>query len=196
MFSGQQCNVASPTGRLQGSCDFTAFRSHHHLPRLPLPCLLKCTAQVCRKPLQASIRPQQQQVSSQVFSRSRRQRQYRCCHNATSCTATSAHIEPDRSKPPSLFRNIRTAAVLAAVFGIWCCISANTQPSSAFASVTTALTDAGAPPLGTNSQHRSAQSSSPTDGDNLCLLTLQLHKEQSGVAMLVLQLVAYTLLQA
>lgn len=159
MFSGRQCNVASSTGRVQDFGESTAFRSYHHLPRLPLPCLLKCTAQVCRKPCHAWIRPQQQQLSLQALSRSRRQRQHRCCHSPTSaCAATSAHIEPDRSKPPSLLRNIRTAAVLAAVFGIWCCISANTQPTSAFASVTSALTDAGAPPLGTNSRHKSGQS--------------------------------------
>lgn len=167
MFSGQQCNVASSNGRIQDSCDFTAFRSHNHLPRLPLPCLLKCSAQVCRKPRQASIRPQQQQLSSQPFSRSRRQRQYRCCHSPISACAATSALEPDPSKPPSLLRNIRTAAVLAAVFGIWCCISANTQPSSAFASVTTALTDAGAPPLGTSPQHKSEQSLIPADGDNL-----------------------------
>lgn len=153
MFSGGQCNVASSTGRVENSGDFTAFRSYHHLPRLPLPCLLRSTAQVCRKPHQASFRPQQRQLSLQAISRSKRQRHYRCCSPTSACAATSAHTEPDGSKPPSLLRNIRTAAVLAAVFGIWCCVSANTQPTSAFASVTTALTDAGAPPLGTKSQH-------------------------------------------
>lgn len=146
MLSGQQCSVASTTGRVQEFGDFTAFRSQHHLPRLPRPSLLKFSAQVRRKSCQTSILPQRQNLQAVSGSR---HRQHRCCHSpTTACAATSAHSEPDRSRPPSLLRNIRTAAVLAVVFGVWCCISANTQPSSAFASMTSALTDAGAPPAG------------------------------------------------
>lgn len=154
MLSGRQCSAASTTGRVQEFGDFTASRSHHHLPRLPLPSLLKCSAPVCRKPCQASLRSQRQQLSLQPICSTKRHRQYRCCHSPTAaCAATSAHSESDGSRPPSVLRNIRTAAVLAAVFGVWCCISANTQPSSAFLSVTTALTDAGAPPAGEEPWH-------------------------------------------
>ena len=151
MSSGHQCGAGSTTGRVQVFGDFTAFRGHHHLPRLPRPPLLKCSAQVFRKPCQALLLSQRQQQSLQPIC-TERHRRHRCCHSpTTACAATSAHSGPDCSRPPSLLRHIRTAAVLAAVFGVWCCISANTQPSSAFMSVTTALTDAGAPPAGEES---------------------------------------------
>lgn len=201
MLSGRQCSAASTTGRVQEFGDFTAFRSHHHLPRLPLPSLLKCSAPVCRTTCQASLRSQRQQLSLQPICSSKRHRQYRCWHSPrTACAATSAHSGPDGSRPPSLLRNIRTAAVLAAVFCVWCCISANTQPSSAFASVTTALTDAGAPPAGGKSWHNSLHGLlrclSPVDHYMSVAPDLQLHKEQSEVAMLALQLDVCTLLLA
>ena len=149
MLSGRQCCVASTTGRDQDFGDFTASRGHHHLPRLPRPSSLKYSAEACRKPCQASLGSQPQQLCLQPVRSSNKLRQHRCCYSpTTTCAATSAHNAPDSSRPPGLLRNIRTAAVLATVFGVWCCISASTQPSSAFLSVTTALTDAGAPPAG------------------------------------------------
>lgn len=198
MLSGRQCSAPSTTGRVQEFGDSTAFRSDQRLPSLPLPSLLKCSAHVIRKPCQASLRFQRQRLSLQPICSSKRHRQYRCCHSpTTACAAASAHTGPDSSRPPSLLRNIRTAAILAAVFGIWCCISANTQPTSAFLSVTTALTDAGAPPAGGelwhNSLHVVLESPSPADDDNSVAPNLQLHKEQSEVAMLALRLGACTL---
>lgn len=150
MLNGRQCSGASTTGRtVHEFGDHAAFRSHHHSLRLPLPPSFKCSASLCNRPCQPSNLSRRQKLSLQASPGSRRHRQQRQCHKPiTACAATSAQSEPNHGRLPSLLRKIRTAVVLAAIFGIWCCISANTQPSSAFMSVTSALTDAGAPPAG------------------------------------------------
>lgn len=201
MLNGRQCSGASTTGRtVQEFGDHAAFRSHHHSSRLPLPSLFKRAAKVCSTPSQPCHISRRQKLSLQASPGSRRHGQQRSWHSpTTACAATSAQIDPNRSRLPSLLRNIRTAVVLAAVFSIWCCISANTQPSSAFLSVTSALTNAGAPPAGgqcyticclfcyVRCKHMMT---------SLWLLTLQLRKAQSEAAMLALQRDACTLLQA
>ncbi|KAL3134085.1 hypothetical protein ABBQ32_008510 [Trebouxia sp. C0010 RCD-2024] len=147
MLNGRQCSGASTTGRtIQEFGDHAAFRSHHHPSRLPRPSLFKPAAKVCPKPCQPCNLSRRQKLSLQASPSSRRHCQRSRHSPITACAATSAQIEPNHGRLPSLLRNIRTAVVLAAVFSIWCCISANTQPSSAFLSVTSALTSAGAPP--------------------------------------------------
>ena len=149
MLSGR-CSGATTTGRtVQEFGDHAAFRSHQHSSRSPLPSLSKRSANLCIRPCQPCTSPRRQKLSLQASPGSRRHCQQRSCHSLiTACAATSAQVAPKHGRLPSLLRNIRTAVVLAAVFGIWCCISANTQPSSAFLSVTSALTNAGAPPAG------------------------------------------------
>lgn len=156
MLTSRQCSGASTTGRVaQGLGDSAAYRSHDHCTRSPLPALHKYSAQMCRRPFQLSALSRHCISISQAVPGSRRHRQKQCWHSlTTACAAPSSCSSPESSRPPSIYHRLRTAAAIVAVFAVWCCITANTQPSSVFASVTTALTDAGAPPAGIELQQQ------------------------------------------
>ena len=151
MLSSRQCTGASTTGRIAHEFgDFVNVRSFDHSPRLSSPISHEHSAQICRKPLQPTLVSRRHSLTLQAVSGPRRHRQQQCCHSSIiACAASNTHAEFQSSRPPSICSTLRTAAVCAAVFAVWCCISANTQPGSAFASVASALTDAGAPPAGT-----------------------------------------------
>ena len=156
MLTSRQCSGASTTGRVaQGLGDSAACRSHDHCTRSPLPTLHKYSPQIRRRPFQLSALSRHCKYPLQAVPGFRRHRQQQCWHSPTIAhAAASTCSQPESSRPPSIHHSLRTAIAVVAVFAVWCCITANTQPSSVFASVTTALTDAGAPPAGSEFQHR------------------------------------------
>ena len=150
MFSGRQCTGASTTGRVaQDFGDHTSYRSHDHSPRSPVR--PRTCAQTQRRPclLSTCLQRHSSRLPSALPCQQHSQQQCRQRRNPT-CVASSSCVEPSSNKAPVFCRNLRTAALLCIVFGAWCCVSTHTQTSSAFLSITTALTGAGASSAGSH----------------------------------------------
>ena len=67
---------------------------------------------------------------------------------AGSCSESSIRNSDSSDRPPNIYQKLTTAALLTAVVGAWGLVSANSGSTSAFLSVTGALTDAGASSAG------------------------------------------------
>ncbi len=153
MLSGRQCAGASTTGRV--GHEFGEVVTHHcydHCPRLSVQSLRASAHGIGRRSLfytslarhsltrKASIRcePPGQGLGQQ-----------RCRQKRSAiCAVSGSFAEPDSGRRPSRYHYLRSAALCSVIFGVWCCVSAHTQTSSAFLSMTSALTDAGASSAG------------------------------------------------
>ena len=148
MLSGRQCAGASTTGRLAIEFgDFATHRCCDHAPRLSVRPLRTCAHLHSR----AALLPTSQRRSSvnlQANLRSEHHGQQRCRHRQNATCTASSYSQPGSHNTPNANRNFRTIVLLTAVFAAWCCVSTHTQTSSAFMSMTTALTDAGASSAG------------------------------------------------
>ena len=149
MLSGRQCAGASTTGRVAREFgDISTHHSHDHSPRLPLRSVRSCARGLANRSLFSSC-CRRNNLKFKASLRCRPPGQQRCQQKRhTTCSASDSCNEPSSDRTPGRYQHLRTAAVLSIVFGAWCCVSAHTQTSSAFLSMTTALTGAGASSAG------------------------------------------------
>lgn len=149
MLSGRQCAGASTTGRVAREFgDITIHHSHDQCPRSPVRLVRLCARGVDSRSSAPSY-CQRNHVRLKASLPCRPPGQQRCQQRRhTTCCASGSFSEPSNNRTPDSYRHLRTAAVLSVVFGAWCCVSAHCQTSSAFLSMTTALTGAGASSAG------------------------------------------------
>ena len=153
MLSGRQCAGASTTGRVGHEVgEVVTQHCYDHCPCLPVRSLRPSAHGIGRRSLlytsrhsltrKASIRckPPGQGLGQQLCRQKR----------SAICAVSGSFAESDSGRRPSRYQYLRSAALCSVIFGVWCCVSAHTQTSSAFLSMTTALTDAGASSAGSN----------------------------------------------
>ncbi|DBA75368.1 TPA: hypothetical protein ACH3X1_010635 [Trebouxia sp. C0004] len=145
MQSGRQCAGASTTGRV--GHEF-GHHCYDHCPRLSVLSLRASAHGIGRRSLLFTSLARQsltRKASTRCEPPGQGLGQQRCRQKrSTICAASGSCAEPDSDRRPSRYHYLRSAALCSVIFGVWCCVSAHTQASSAFLSMTSALTEAGA----------------------------------------------------
>lgn len=150
MLSGRQCAGASTTGRV--GHEFGEVVTQHcydHRPRLPIRLLRTSSHGIGRRSLLHTSLARHsltRKASIRCEPPGQRCRQKR----SATCAISGSFAETDGDRRPSRYQYLRSAALCSVIFGVWCCVSVHTQSSSAFLSMTSALTDAGASSAGSN----------------------------------------------
>jgi len=148
MLSGRQCAGASTTGRVGHEFGEVVTQCcYDHCPRLRVRSLRTSAHGIGRRSLLHTSLARQsltRKASIRCEPPGQRCRQKR----SAICAVSGSFAEPDSGRRPSRYHYLRSAALCSVIFGVWCCVSAHTQTSSAFLSMTSALTDAGASSAG------------------------------------------------
>ena len=148
MLSGRQCAGASTTGRVGHEFGEVVTQCcYDHCPRLRVRSLRTSAHGIGRRSLLHTSHARQsltRKASIRCEPPGQRCRQKR----SAICAVFGSFAESDGERRPS--RYLRSAALCSVIFGVWCCVSAHTQSGSAFLSMTSALTDAGASSAGSN----------------------------------------------
>ncbi len=150
MLSGRQCAGASTTGRVgQEFGEVVPQHCYDRSQRLPVRSLRTSAHGIGRRSLlHTSLARHSLTRKASIRCEPPGQR---CRHKGSAiCAVSGSFAESDGERRPSRYQYLRSAALCSVIFGVWCCVSVHTQSSSAFLSMTSALTDAGASSAGSN----------------------------------------------